>query len=199
PAHDEPHDWGALMGRLAADAKAASPMLAALPEEQIDKTVFDGVTGALDRFSRYASPDVARDQRALRDGFGGIGVTLEVANDESRISSVTPHGPADMAGIRPDDRLIALDGTPTAGRSQSDVVHALRGPILSPIDVTIYRPGLAQKRTYRLHRELGILPTITESRDGGVAIFEFSLLKLSTTQQMFKVLPRLRGARGYYL
>jgi len=71
PPRDEPHDWGALMGRLAADARAASPTLAALPEEQIDKTVFDGVTGALDRFSRYASPDVARDQRALRDGFGG--------------------------------------------------------------------------------------------------------------------------------
>ena len=199
PAHDEPHDWGALMGRLAADARAASPTLAALPEEQIDKTVFDGVTGALDRFSRYASPDVARDQRAVRDGFGGIGVTLEVANDEYRISSVTPHGPADVAGIRPDDRLIALDGTPTAGRSQSDVVHALRGPILSPIDVTIYRPGLAQKRTYRLQRELVILPTVTVSRDGGVAIFQIASFNQNTTQQIVDVLTRLKREMGSQL
>ncbi len=75
PSHDDPHDWGALMGQLVVSAKAASPSVAALPEDQIDKTLFDGITAGLDRFSRYSSPDVARDQRAARDGFGGIGVT----------------------------------------------------------------------------------------------------------------------------
>ena len=68
PSQDDPHDWGALMGRLVASAKAVSPRVAALSEDQIDKTLFDGITAALDRFSRYSSPDVARDQRAARDG-----------------------------------------------------------------------------------------------------------------------------------
>ncbi len=45
------------------------------------------MTGALDRFSRYASPDEARDQRAARDGFGGIGVTLETANSGFSITA----------------------------------------------------------------------------------------------------------------
>ena len=98
PADDEPHDWGALMGRLVATAKAVSPAVAALSEDQIDKTLFDGITGALDRFSRYAAPEVARDQRAVRDGFGGIGVTLDASSEEFRITAVTPHGPADLAG-----------------------------------------------------------------------------------------------------
>src|SRR5271166_1636226 len=40
PAHDDPHDWGALMGRLVASAKAVSPKVAALSEDQIDKTLF---------------------------------------------------------------------------------------------------------------------------------------------------------------
>ena len=71
PSGDDPHEWGALMGRLVAAAKTASPGVAALSEDQIDKILFDGITGSLDRFSRYASPEVARDQRAVRDGFGG--------------------------------------------------------------------------------------------------------------------------------
>ncbi|HYP35888.1 MAG TPA: hypothetical protein VEQ62_06080, partial [Stellaceae bacterium] len=62
PADDEPHAWGALMGRLEVDARAASPIVAALSEDQIDKAVFDGITSALDRFSRYAAPEIARDQ-----------------------------------------------------------------------------------------------------------------------------------------
>src|SRR6516165_1630611 len=51
PADNESHAWGALMGRLVENAKAVSPTIGALPEDQIDKAQFDGVTSALDRFS----------------------------------------------------------------------------------------------------------------------------------------------------
>jgi carboxyl-terminal processing protease len=201
PAHDDPHDWGALMGRLVASAKTASPSVAALPEDQIDKTLFDGITAALDRFSRYSSPEVARDQRANRDGFGGIGVTLDSSNEGFRITAVTPHGPAELAGIKPDDKLVAVDKVATAGRSHTDVVHALRGPILSPVEITVYRPSLRQNRTYRLQRELVILPTVKVSRDGGIAVIQVASFNQNTTQQIVEALgalkremgPRLRG------
>jgi carboxyl-terminal processing protease len=201
PSHDEPHDWGALMGQLVADAKGVSKNVAALSEEQIDKTLFDGITAGLDRFSRYASPDVARDQRAVRDGFGGIGVTLDASSEEFRITAVTPRSPAELAGIRPDDRLVAIDKVPTAGRSHSDVVHALRGPILSTVEITVRRPSLAQNRTFHLQRELVILPTVTVSRDGDIAVFQVASFNQNTTQQIVEALnglkremgPRLRG------
>lgn len=191
PADDEPHPWGVLMGRLVTAAKWASPTVAALPEEKIDKTLFDGITGSLDRFSRYASPEVAQDQRAARDGFGGIGVTLEAVKDGLRIAEVSPHGPAELAGIQPDDMLIAIDKVPTAGRSQSDVVHALRGPILSPVEVTVYRPSLGHKRNYHLQRELVILPTVTLTQDGDVAVFQVASFNQNTTQQIVEALDKL--------
>jgi carboxyl-terminal processing protease len=201
PSGDDPHDWGALMGRLIAGAKAVSPTVATLSEDQIDKALFDGITGALDRFSRYSSPEIARDQRAVRDGFGGIGVTLDASNEDFRITAVTPRGPADRAGIRIDDRILAVDKVPTAGRSQSDVVHALRGPILTPVEVTVYRPNSGQKRSYRLQRELVILPTVTVARDGGIVVLRVASFNQNTTQQIVQALgeakrdmgPRLRG------
>jgi carboxyl-terminal processing protease len=199
PGDSEAHAWGALMGRLEVDAKAASPIVAALPEDQIDKAVFDGITSALDRFSRYAAPEIARDQRAVRDGFGGIGITLELSGEEFRITQVTSGGPAELAGIRPDDRLVAVDGLATGGRSQSDVVHALRGPIFSPVEVTVYRPNPGQKRSFRLQRALVILPTVTMSQDGGVAVFQVASFNQNTTQQIVEDLGRLQREIGQRL
>jgi len=199
PADSEPHAWGALMGRLVVNAKAVSPAIAALSEDQIDKALFDGITGALDRFSRYAAPETARDQRAVRDGFGGIGITLELASEEFRITQVTSGGPAELAGIRPDDRLVAVDGVATGGRSQVDVVHALRGPIFSPVEITVYRPNPGQRRTFRLQRALVILPTVTMSRDGGVAIIQVASFNQNTTQQIVEDLGRLQREIGQRL
>jgi carboxyl-terminal processing protease len=201
PSHDDPHDWGAVMGHLIAEAKATSPAMASLSEDRIDKILFDGITASLDRFSRYSPPDVARDQRAVRDGFGGLGLTLDVSNEGFRIAAVTPRAPGDVAGIRPDDLLIAVDKVPTAGRSQSEVVHALRGPILSPVEVSVYRPSTGRTRGYRLIRELVILPTVHVSRDGGVATFQVASFNQNTTQQIVEALgaaksemgPQLRG------
>jgi carboxyl-terminal processing protease len=199
PADDEPHAWGALMGRLIANAKAVSPTVAGLSEDQIDKALFDGITGALDRFSRYAAPETARDQRAARDGFGGIGITLELAGGEFRVTQVTSGGPAALAGIRPDDRLIAIDGVDIARRSQSDVVHALRGPISSPVEVTVFRPNPGQKRSFRLQRALVILPTVTMSRDGNIAVFQVASFNQNTTQQIVEDLGRLDRDVGHRL
>jgi carboxyl-terminal processing protease len=196
PSQDDPHNWGAVMGQLVASAKAASPSVAALPEDQIDKTLFDGITAGLDRFSRYSSPDVARDQRAARDGFGGIGVTLDTSKEEFRITAVSPRSPAELAGIKPDDRLVAVDKVPTAGRSHSDVVHALRGPILSTVEVTVYRPSLAQNRTFHLQRELVILPTVNVSRDGDTAVLQVASFNQNTTQQVVEALNKLKREMG---
>jgi carboxyl-terminal processing protease len=199
PPDGEPHAWGALMGQLVADAKEVSPVVATLSEDQIDKALFDGITGALDRFSRYAAPEAARDQRASRDGFGGIGITLELSGEGFRIVQVTSGGPAELGGIRPDDRLITVDGVATAGRSQSDVVHALRGPVSSMVEISIYRPNVSQKRSFRLQRALVILPTVTLSRDGSIAVLQITSFNQNTTQQIVEDLGRLEREMGQRL
>ncbi len=137
PTGDAPHAWGELIGRLVASARATSPILGALSEDQIDRV-----------------------------------------------------------GIRADDKLVAIDGAATAGRSQSDVIHALRGPILSPVEVTVYRPSLGQRRSFRIQRALVILPTVTVSRDGEIAVFQIASFNQNTTQQIVEDLGRLEREMG---
>ena len=196
PSGDDPHLWGGWLGHLVADAKKTSPIVAAVSQDTIDETLFYGITYSLDRFSRYATPAAARDQRAARDGFGGIGVTLDPAPDRFRIIQVVPGGPADLAGIRAGDTIIAINGQPTAGRSRSDVIHLLRGTVLSTVDVGIDHPGTAGSRYYRLQRTLMVEPTVTLSRDNGVAIFHISSFNQNTTQQLVEDLDAVKRGMG---
>jgi len=85
---------------------------------------------------------------------------------------------------------------PTAGRAHSDVVHALRGPILSTVEVTVYRRSLAQNRTFHLQRELVILPTVTVSRDGDIAVIQVASFNQNTTQQIVEALGNLKREMG---
>lgn len=70
PREGDEAGWGFLASRAIAAAKAASPILAAVSETRIDAVVLGGMTGALDRFSRYSTPRAARVQRAVLDGLG---------------------------------------------------------------------------------------------------------------------------------
>ncbi len=144
PAETDTAGWAATTETIVAAARQASPQLAALPTDTVDKTVVDGMTRSLDRFSRYAPPDLARTQRAARNGWGGIGIMVDGEKDTFRVTAVEPHSPADRAGIRPEDQVVAIDGMPTHGCVHREVIDRLRGPVGSPISVRIVPAGLAQ-------------------------------------------------------
>jgi carboxyl-terminal processing protease len=196
PTNDDPHVWGGMLGQIEIDAKRASPMLAAHSQEEIDKTLFDGMTSALDRFSRYNTPRVARDQRAARDGFFGIGILLEDDANPYRITKVLPGSSAEAVGIRAGDRLIAVDGEATAARSQNEVVRQLRGPVASTVAIPVDRPGQPGSHSYRLQRTLIVLPTVTMTQAGGVAVFHISGFNQNTTQQLVADLDAIRNDLG---
>jgi carboxyl-terminal processing protease len=195
PATDDPHAWGGWLGVLEADARHASPAVAAAPQDEVDKVLFDGITGGLDRFSRYATPQTARDQRAARDGFGGVGVLLEDDADPFRITKVISGSPADVAGIQVGDQVVSVDDRPTASRSQNDVIRQLRGPVLSTVAIGIARSG-TESRNYRLQRTLIVLPTVTVTSEGGVAVFHISGFNQNTTQQLVEEFEAIKREMG---
>ena len=199
PADTDSRGWGELLATLIAAGKHASPRLAALSQDTTDQVAFDGMTAALDRFSHYSAPKVARDQRAARDGFGGIGVTLDTASDIFRVTAVTPQSPADRAGIRPEDQIVAIDGVATAGRSHEEIVRQLRGPVGSAVAVSIVRPGTAQPGDHLLQRALVIVPTVTASRDGDIAVFHIASFNRSTTQRIVEGLTEIQQQAGGHL
>ncbi|HVH76029.1 MAG TPA: S41 family peptidase [Stellaceae bacterium] len=180
--------WARLAGRLVAEARAASPVLAEASEDKIDTALLGGMTGALDRFSRYSPPAEASEESAMRDGFGGVGLTVEEDSGKFLVTEVMPQGPAGLAGVRPQDRIVGIDGVPTAGKSQEAVVDALRGPVGRPVELAVHRPGLGRERDFRIKRRLIVVPTVTVARDGGILIFRIASFNESTARIVAKTL-----------
>jgi carboxyl-terminal processing protease len=196
PGETDAAGWSATIETIVAAAKQASPQLAAVPAETLEQAVVDGMTRSLDRFSRYAPPDMARDQRAARNGWGGIGITVDGAKDDFRVTAVEPHSPADRAGIRPEDQIVAIDGVTTHGCVHREVVDRLRGPIGSPISVQVVSAGLAQRRELRLQRASVFEPTVTASRDGNVGVIRVHSFNHRTTKRVAESLSELQGQAG---
>jgi carboxyl-terminal processing protease len=196
PAENDGQRWGDVIANMVATGQRVSPHLAALPRETIDTAVFSGMVTALDRFSHYSPPEIARDQRAQRDGFSGVGITLDSVDNAFRVTAVSPQSPADRAGIRPEDQIVAIDGVATAGCPHQEVVHQLRGPIGSAVALKVLHPGSAQPRDLRLSRDYVILPTVTMSRDGDILVFRIASFNHSTTQRIAKDLAEAERQSG---
>ena len=87
--------WGELTAEVLRAARLMSTDIADIASDRLDEMIIDASLAQLDPFSRYARPEVAREHRAARDGFAGIGVTLDIQESDVRIASVLPDTPAE--------------------------------------------------------------------------------------------------------
>jgi carboxyl-terminal processing protease len=196
PPDADTRAWGDLLETVAATARQASPQIAALPRDAVEQVMFDGMTAALDRFSRYAAPGRAREQRAAREGFGGIGITLDGTSNAFRVAAVISHGPADHAGIRPEDRIVAIDGVATSGWRHQDVINRLRGPVGSAVAVKVLHPTQSQPRELHLRRAALFEPTVSTSLADNIAVLSVNQFNHSTTSRVAEALTEAQRTTG---
>jgi carboxyl-terminal processing protease len=196
PEANDASGWGGVTASALEAARRASPKIASTSEDQLDKVVFDGAIATLDRFSRYAAPDAAREQRAERNGYDGIGITLDSAETEVRILQVLPGGPAEQAGLKADDRIVSVDGTPTSTLTRDQVVMRLKGPTGTRVLVGVERSGAAQLLSLSVTRAHIVLPTVSAKYDGKVAIFRISSFNQETYDQLDDALDTARRQLG---
>ena len=140
PTTQSIEDWASVTAGAISLARIASPELSSDNPEDVYKAVFEGMLGKLDRFSRYSTPASAREHRAAREGFGGIGVRVAVEEEGVRVSSVMGEGPGGRAGLKPNDLITHIDGEPVLGKELQAIIQQLRGPIGSRVTITLQRP-----------------------------------------------------------
>ncbi len=192
PSDFDAHGWGIVSASAIDFARSHSAELGKVDGERLYKVVFDAIIKDLDRFSRYAEPTLARENRDSREGFGGIGVELDIKNGVVRIDKVNPFTPAEDAGLRADDRILAVDGTPLQGADEHLVLELLRGEVGSPVDLTIERAGQSSFAK-RLVRAPIIPRTVSYHLDpGNIAYFRLTGFNRQSTATMQRLLQQAR-------
>jgi len=180
PAPDDAAGWGRLTGQAVSALKSQSASLGATDVETLYETMFDAMVHSLDPFSRYASRDEARENRASRDGFGGIGVRIDVVDGGVKILSVMEETPAEEAGLLANDVIMTIDGESAAKLDQREVIQRLRGPIGTAVSLGIDRGG--KPLTIDVKRAHIVPQTVSGVLNGNVAVIRLSGFNHSTTE-----------------
>jgi carboxyl-terminal processing protease len=196
PRSDDVETWAELTTRIIDLSRTRSAAIRAATAEEIYKGVLGGAVSRLDRHSRYAGLRSARDYRAQREGFGGIGVQLNFDHELPQIISVVPDSPAQATNIQPGDVIVAIGNEPVDDLGRREVIWRLRGDVDTEVDVTMTRKSLAQPFAVRLRRALIVSPTVHVRREASTAIINITGFNQRTARNLTRTLKRLFAGNG---
>lgn len=128
------------------------------------KSALDAMLRTLDPYTVYIPEAEIEDFRIMTEGeYGGIGSTIHARNGWIYISDPYEGFPADQAGLRPGDKITAINGESTQGKSVSDVSALLKGQAGTRLELRIEREGSAKPMEVSLVRREIRIKNITYS------------------------------------
>ncbi len=141
----------------------------------------------LDRYTSYLPPDLAEDvARQLAGEYEGIGVYIEETDGVLTIVSPIPDSPAEEAGLRPGDILLAADGVSFDGMTLDEAQALVQGPEGTTVQLTLLRPGETTPFTVGVERRKIDTPVVTYALEpaSNVAVIRVSIFNDKTTEQL---------------
>ncbi|GAB6185289.1 S41 family peptidase [Thermopirellula anaerolimosa] len=123
-----------------------------------------GATNSLDVYSAYLTPGQLSEVYSQIEGrFVGLGVELKADAGSLLIVRVIPRSPAEQAGIRADDRIVAVDGKPLDQMSTDQAANMLQGPEGSVVQLEVLAADGSSK-SVRVERARVDVPSVTDVR-----------------------------------
>jgi carboxyl-terminal processing protease len=112
------------------------------PDKSIYNGAIPGMLRVLDPHSNFFDPKAYAALREEQRGkYYGVGMQVGPRNNKVIVIAPFTGAPAYLAGIRPGDVIVAVDGKPTDNMSTSDVAELLKGPKNTTVKITVLREG----------------------------------------------------------
>ena len=122
--------------------------------ESMDAAI-DGLLQSLDPYSAYMSPEIFNEMQTETSGeFGGLGIEVNMESGVVKVISPIDDTPASRAGIKAGDYIIKIDDIQVQGKSLSEAVDLMRGPVGSSIILTVRRIGQKKALIFEIAREI---------------------------------------------
>lgn len=164
----------------------------------VEKAI-ESVLTELDPHSTYISAkDMQRVQEQLDGEFSGIGVEFNVLRDTILVVNTIAGAPAESVGVRPNDRIVTIDGESAVGMKRNDVPSKLRGKTGSKVRVGIVRHGTEGLLEFEITRNKIPINTLDAAYEiakgiGYVKINRFGRTTVDEFRQATSTLGRLNG------
>jgi carboxyl-terminal processing protease len=149
------------------DARDTAAAVAALAQQRLEMrptaVVLEylcGATNGLDPYSAYLTPDQLNEVYSQIEGnFVGLGIELKTQGGELAIVRVISGSPAEQAGLRVDDRIVAVNGQATKDMPTDRAANMLQGAEGTTVALTVAAPGAAP-RSMNIRRQRVEVPSV---------------------------------------
>jgi carboxyl-terminal processing protease len=158
-----------------------------------------GMVAELDPHSSYLPPEDYGIFRGDTEGhFGGVGVEVDFSIDFATVIAPIEGSPAERAGIRSGDRIVAIDGQSVRGKSPAELVRIMRGEPGTKVQLTVRRDGVDRFLYFTLvRRVITVTSVVSQLLDGNVAYLRIKTFQSGTHAEFIDHLGRLRArAKG---
>ena len=146
--------------------------------EAMDAAI-NGVLQSLDPYSAYMTPELYENMQTETSGeFGGLGI--EVSMEAGVIKVITPmdDSPAAKAGVKAGDYIVRINDIQVQGKSLSEAVDIMRGPVGTDIEITVRRRGERKALIFNITRErikvASVKSEILEDQTGYIRLTSFN-------------------------
>ena len=132
-----------------------------ISNSEIQNAGVDGLVASLkDRFSNYFDPaEYKRFRESENPHFSGVGLNVQFAPDGLRVTKVIDGTPAQRAGLKVGDTIIAVGGKSLKGKGLENSVALVKGKPGTKVTVTVREPS-GKAKTLNLTRQTIIDPVV---------------------------------------
>ena len=171
--------------------------------ESMDSAI-NGLLQSLDPYSAYMSPEIFNEMQTETSGeFGGLGIEVSMESGVVKVISPIDDTPASRAGIKAGDYIVKINDTQVQGKTLSEAVDLMRGPVGSGIELTIRRRGEKKAITFNIVREViqiqSVKAELLEKNIGYVRLTAFNENSGEQIKKKIKELEKNKDVKAYIL
>ena len=171
--------------------------------ESMDSAI-NGLLQSLDPYSSYMSPEIFNEMQTETSGeFGGLGIEVGMESGVVKVISPIDDTPASKAGIKAGDYIVKINDTQVQGKSLTEAVGLMRGPVGSGIELTIRRRGEKKALTFNIVREViqikSVKADLLEKNIGYIRLTSFNENSGKQIEEEIKKLEKNKDVQSYIL
>ncbi len=169
------------------------------PEDpKLIESAINGMLNALDPHSAYLNPKHFRDMQVQTRGeFGGLGIEVTMENGVVKVVAPIEDTPAARAGIMGGDLITHLDKEQILGLTLQEAVEKMRGPVNSPITLTIVRKNVEDPFEVKIVRDvIHINPVKYNAEGDDVGYIRVTTFNEQTTAKLQEAVEDLEKKLG---
>ncbi|MBS2001947.1 MAG: S41 family peptidase [Candidatus Obscuribacterales bacterium] len=155
-----------------------------------------------DPYTRFLDPRAFQDENDAIDArIVGIGINLQQSKDQKKliVTRTIEEGPAETAGVRSGDEIIAIDNISAVGMTPEQAAEHIRGKAGTVVNIGV-RHGDATKTVNITRQEIAIHAVTSKVLDNGIGYIALSTFISNDASREFRTaLQKLQNADGLIL